>query len=178
MFFLLLIGVSALASTPAMACHNEIERVRDPRIDALQLADKLLLETDNANAAKIVDRHFPGLRAQKLVRGVLALRGARVLALASVRSDGGWYQSGELTLGSDKERAANLAWAVRQLEARAQGAPHSTSPQADLGEAMARVPSELLRARFLLEEMDKVGRLRSPFALAALAELLAQGALL
>jgi hypothetical protein len=157
----------------AHACYNEVERETDPKTDALVTAESALARGELATAARRVSKFFPALRQQESVSGTLELRAARILALVSVRSGGGWLDgNGNLVTPDEQEvRGANLKWAIKQLRLRAAANPGSPPAKADLGEALAASPSDRPEARKLLESLAKKRLLSSGYGYAALAKL-------
>jgi hypothetical protein len=163
-------------ATDASACGMSIRMEPTPRketpVQQIAKAEKALEIGQNATAAKVVLTAFPRVRAATAGANPLETRALRVFALAIVRSDG---KVTEKTAGtftrSEWMPIANLEWAVQSLREIDAKRPNDPSVQADLGEALSKLPlgrEESLKLLGGLAQKDLMG---SPFAYAALASL-------
>lgn len=169
MSFLLPAAISA-APGQASACGGEVYREIDSNTQNVAQAEQALGEGKQGKAAIRAVKAFPALKIIKPGTLPLADRALRILALASVRADGG-ITVGTMTGGTATDRAANLEWSIdtlRTLTARRAGNP---ALQTDLGEALARVPAHQDEARKILGELADKDLLTSAEGYAALARL-------
>ena len=102
----------------------------------------------------------------------LETRALRVFSLAVVRSNGsineksvGVVSSGEWT------PSANLEWAVQAIREIDAKRPNDPTVQADLGEALSRLPHTQDEALKMLQGLAQKDLMGSPHAYAALAKL-------
>jgi len=163
------------APRPSAACFNEVQRTTDPRATALVFAEsRLTYAADPEGAGREVLKLFPRIRGASVEpteRDALVARGARVLAVAIVRTEGK-KSFGEATTWTP---AANLAWAEVTLRevmlwkqrseaahAAAARPPRAETPEieAELCEALAlsaRTESEAKRRLEALAKRDLLG---------------------
>jgi hypothetical protein len=169
----------ALAPREASACLSAVAiEVREhtptgPEGRAVQLvarAEQDLSEGKQASAAVKASAAFPVLQA---AQPATADRALRVVALAVVRSDGAVNPGGLRGPGAT-DRATNLAWSARTL--RDLNARHQNNPsyRTDLGEALAKVPSEKVEALLILGQLAEKDLLTTAEGYAALARLRAE----
>ena len=169
MGFLLPAAVTA-APGDASACGTAVYRVVDSNAQLVSQAEQSLGDGKPAKAARKAIQAFPALRIVKPGTLPLADRALRILALASVRSDGG------LTVGTMKgktaaDRAANLEWSIGVLRDLTAKRGNNPAFLTDLGEALARVPAHRAEALKILAELSDKDLLTSAEGYAALAGL-------
>lgn len=133
-------------------------------------AEQALSEGKPAKAAALVATAFPALRHVAPGSLMEADRALRVLALASVRSDGRLDAAG-LHAGSADERTANLFWAADVLSGLNAHRANNPSYQTDLGEALAKLPDRRDDAVKLLGALADKDLVTSAEGYAALARL-------
>jgi hypothetical protein len=117
------------------------------------------------DAAIFVLRTFPAIRSAKVGADPLQTRGLRVLALAMVRSNGNASTQGGWTPG------ANLEWAAQVMREINEARPNDPTVQADMGEALAKIPRTQTEALGLLGKLAESDLMGSPHAYVALANL-------
>jgi hypothetical protein len=163
----------ASASGSAEACGTAVYREIDSRSQLVASAEQALSEGRYARAAaKAVDA-FPALKIVKPGSVPLADRALRILALASVRADGGVAVNG-FKSKTASDRAANLDWSVATLRGLNALRPNNPSYETDLGEALAKVPAAHDEAKKLLGGLADKDLLTSAEGYAALAHLRAK----
>ena len=169
--------VSTAASPTASACGNGYEIRVDPRTGAVSEAERLVnlgKAEEAASRLMAADRTFATATPGK---GPLQDRALLVLAKAVVRSDGRVMVGVKAPVGEgDGARSEKLVWAVGVTRALAAKKTDDPSLASDLGEMLARVPSERAEARRVLESLEKRDVVASPYAYAALARLRAERA--
>jgi hypothetical protein len=165
----------AVAAAPggASACGTAVYREIDDSAQLVAQAEQALSEGKLHKAAAKAVQAYPALKIVKPGQLPLADRALRILALASVRADGG------LNVGGFKgrtagDRATNLDWSVETLRGLNVKRPNNPSYQTDLGEAMAKVPSLHAEATKLLGELAAKDLLTTAEGYAALARLRAE----
>jgi hypothetical protein len=169
MGFLLPAAISA-APGQASACGGEVYREVDTSTQLVAQAEQALGEGKQAKAAIRAVNAFPALKIIKPGTLPLADRALRILALASVRADGG------LTVGAMRghtagDRAANLEWSIDVLRSLTARRANNPTLQTDLGEALAKVPAHQDEARKILGELADKDLLTTAEGYAALARL-------
>ncbi len=172
MSFVLPVAVAA-APGGASACGTAVYREIDDNAQLVAQAEQALSEGKLHKAAAKAVQAYPALKIVKPGQLPLADRALRILALASVRTDG------NLSLGGFKgktagEKAANLDWSVETLRGLNAKRPNNPSYQTDLGEALAKVPSLHAEATKLLGDLAAKDLLTSAEGYAALARLRAE----
>ena len=153
------------ASACGMSVRLEQLDVKPTPVQEIASAERALEGGNNTYAATIVARTFPGFRSITAGEDPLKTRALRVMALAIVRTNGDASRAGGWTTGS------NLSWAVESL--REINAKRNNDPtvQADLGEALSKIPSKQGEALELLSKLADKDLMGSPNAYAALARL-------
>jgi hypothetical protein len=163
------LSASMFASSDANACGMSVRLeqldVRPTPVQEIASAERALESGNNVNAATIVARTFPSFRSINAGDDPLKTRALRVMALAIVRTNGDTARAGGWT------PSANLDWAVQSLKEIDAKRPNDPSVQADLGEAMAKVPSKQADALAILSKLADKDLMGSPNAYAALAKL-------
>jgi hypothetical protein len=165
----------AVAAAPggASACGTAVYREIDDSAQLVAQAEQALSEGKFHKAAAKAVQAYPALKIVKPGQVPLADRALRILALASVRTDGG-LNVGGLKGKTAGEKASNLDWSVATLRGLNAKRANNPSIQTDLGEAMAKVPSLHAEARKLLGELADKDLLTSAEGYAALARLRAE----
>jgi hypothetical protein len=161
------------ASACGAAIYREIHREIEDRAQLVAQAEQALSEGRFHKAAAKAIQAYPALKIVKPGELPLADRALRILALASVRSDGG------LDVGGFKgrtagDRATNLDWSVEILRGLNAKRVNNPSYQTDLGEAMAKVPSLHAEAVKLLGDLAAKDLVTTGEGYAALARLRAE----
>lgn len=174
-----IVASSALALVPsaAYACGMSVRlapteevRVKPSPVLEVAAAEKLLEQGQPVVAARKVLASFSGIRGEEAGKDPLKTRALRVFALAAVRADG------NLALGGNQTwtRVANLEWAVQSLREIDQKRPNDPAVQADLGEALARLPHTKVEGFKILDGLAQKDLMGSPAAYAALSRLRAE----
>lgn len=176
-------SIAALSLTAAMltfcapgiasACEEAVNLNPDPEPSPAQLvagAEKAL-DVDPNEAARVVFTHFTGIRSSVAGTDPIRTRALRVLAIAITRTNGTATERKTLSVGPEWRPNANLEWAVQTLREIDEVRKNDPAVQADLGEALAKLPhgrGEAMRILGGLAQKDLMG---SPHAYAALAAL-------
>lgn len=156
-------------ATDASACGMSVRLEPVPQkptpVQEIARAEKAVENGQNAAATSAVLGSFPKVRAATAGANPLETRALRVFALAVVRSNGAVPKQADWTPN------ANLEWAVQALREIDAKRPNDPTVQADLGEALSKLPhgrEESLKMLSALAQKDLMG---SPHAYAALASL-------
>lgn len=165
-------------SADANACGMSIRMAPVPqkqKPSPLQLvarAEKSLEDGNNLAAAKTVLTTFPRIRVANAGDNPLETRALRVLALAVVRTNG---RVNEKAVGiaskTEWTPSANLEWAVQAMREIDAKRPNDPTVQADLGEALSKLPRTRQEALSILQRLAQKDLMGSPYAYAALAKL-------
>lgn len=163
-------------ATDASACGMSIRMEPIPQkptpVQEIARAEKALENGQNLVAAKAVLSNFPRVRVATAGESPLETRALRVFALAVVRSNGA---VSEKTAGVPSPNqwtpSANLEWAVQSLREIDAKRPNDPTVQADLGEALSKLPHGREEALKLLQALAQKDLMGSPQAYAALATL-------
>ena len=107
------------AQAPAQACGTEVFTVVDHSAEGISSAERALSQGRHVVAATGVFKVFPKLKTTPVGKSPLTDRALRIVALASVRSDGGltvgqgttWPMAG----GTPDQREANLLFSISTL---------------------------------------------------------------
>lgn len=176
-----LLALSAVVVAPgvANACGMSVRLEPIPQkptpVQEIARAEKALEAGSPGIAARVVVGTFGKVRGIEAGKDALQTRALRVFALAVVRS-GGAVQ--EKNLGVPEAEGwtthANLEWAAQALREIDAKRPNDPSLQADLGEALARLPQSEGEAMLLLGKLAQKDLMGSPHAYAALARLRAK----
>jgi Flp pilus assembly protein TadD len=163
-------------ATDAGACGMSIRMEPSPQkptpVQEIARAEKALEGGQNLVAAKAVLATFPRVRAATAGANPLETRALRVFALAVVRSNGALNEK-SAGLGAQAEWTpnANLEWAVQSLREIDAKRPNDPTVQADLGEALSKLPRGQGEALTILQGLAQKDLMGSPHAYAALAKL-------
>jgi hypothetical protein len=154
----MILGAAMLAfCTPSIAnaCVSAVRLARPSPTTTVASAEKVL-EVSPAEAARVVKENFPNIRSVVPGADPITTRALRVLAVATVRSNA---------------NAEDLAWAVQKLRDIEKVKPNDPAVQADLGEALSKLPSGKTEAFAILSKLADKDLMGSPHAYAALATL-------
>ncbi len=182
-----LLAALGLKASSASACGGEwypalMEHEPDQRPRLIPLAEKALERGHSIEAAGLVIRVIPHIRSLTPKSSPIVERAMRVLAVTLTRHDGALALEREVpdyALGSwlgktEKERSANLQWAVSALRTMADTKKDDPALETELSEAMARLPEYREQARTRLENLATRDLIASPEGYAALAKLRAE----
>lgn len=165
-----LVATAGEAQACGMSVRLEPTVKRSP-VQEIARAEKALEAGQNLTAAAAVFGAFPRVRALPPISAApLESRALRVVALALVRSNGATDEVGARG-GKSAHPGANVTWAVQTLRDMDARRPNDPALQADLGEALAKVPGREDEAFNLLDGLATKDLMGSPFAYAALAKL-------
>lgn len=179
-FALALLVVPALATVSyagdADACGMSVRLDPTPQkptpVQEIAKAEKSLEGGQNAAAIKTILTSFPKIRTATAGANPLETRAMRVFALALARSNGTVSEKSVGVASPDEWTAkGNLEWSIAALREIDAKRPNDPAVQADLGEALSKVPhgqDEALKLLGTLAQKDLMG---SPFAYAALAKI-------
>lgn len=163
------------APAPAEACGTGVFSVIDNSAEAISTAERVLSQGRVADAAKNVFNVFPKLKTTKPGAAPLSDRALRILALATVRSDGGlnigsgtsWKMAG----ATPEQKEDNLLFAIATLRKLNEKRANSPSFQTDLAEALGKVPRFKAEAYTILTQLAKKDLVASAEGYATLARL-------
>ena len=161
------------APSDAQACGGEVYREMDSNTSLVAQSESLLSQGKYQQAVAKAVQAYPALKIIKPGTLHLTDRGLRIIALASVRADGG-ISGGNFKGGNAADRTANLEWSVTQLRSLNAARPNNPSLQTDLGEALSKLPAYHAEASKLLEELANKDLVTSAEGYAALAHLRAE----
>lgn len=176
------VACAAVAPQNAEACGGgdwEFMPAVDYRPEGLDKSEKELQEGKYLPSAARVIRMFPDLQRAKLGVDPKIDRAYRILAVATARAGGALNIEKELVesirgtwIGkSEKDRAANLTWAVASMRRLNEVKKDDPALQTELGEVLARVDGHQDEARELLGKLAQKDLIASPEGYAALAML-------
>jgi hypothetical protein len=163
-------------SSDAQACGMSVRLEPTPQkptpVQEIARAEKALEGGKNVAAAKTILATFPRVRAATAGQNPLETRALRVFSLAIVRSSGAVNEK-SVGLASPVEwtPTANLEWAVQALREIDAKRPNDPTVQADLGEALSKLPHGEAEALKILQGLAQKDLMGSPQAYAALARL-------
>jgi hypothetical protein len=163
-------------TTDANACGMSVRLEPTPQkptpVQEIAKAEKSLENGQNVAAAKTVLATFPRVRVATAGQNPLETRALRVFALAVVRSNGAVTErSAGFATQDEWTPKANLEWAVQSLREIDAKRPNDPTVQADLGEALSKLPHGQGEALKLLGGLAQKDLMGSPHAYAALAKL-------
>ena len=163
-------------ATDASACGMSIRMDSTPQkptpVQEIARAEKALENGQNLVAAKAVLANFPRVRSVTAGANPLETRALRVFALAVVRSNGAVNEKSAGVAGrSEWTPTANLEWAVQSIREIDAKRPNDPTVQADLGEALSKLPHGQKEAIEILQKLAEKDLMGSPHAYAALAKL-------
>jgi hypothetical protein len=163
---------SADAEACGMSVRLEPVRQKPTPVQEIARAEKALEGGQNTVAARTVLATVPNVRAVTAGQVPLDTRALRVFALAVVRTNGTLTEK-SLGVPSKEEwtPTANLEWAVQSLREIDGKRPNDPTVQADLGEALSKLPRTEPEALKILQTLADKDLMGSPHAYAALAKL-------
>jgi hypothetical protein len=165
-------GYSSDAAACGMSVRLDITPQRPSPVQEIARAEKALESGQNLQAARAVLGTFPRIRVATAGDSPLETRALRVFALALVRSDGTADEKRARVATKDAwTPSANLAWALQAIQEIDEKRPNDPTVQADLGEAMSKLPHEQSKALAILQRLAQKDLMGSPHAYAALARL-------
>lgn len=164
---------AATAPGEASACGTAVYREIDSSAMLVAEAESALSQGKHARAAAKAVQAFPALKIVKPGTLPLADRALRILALASVRSDGN-VAAGTMKNTTAADRAGNLAWSIDTIRKLSAKRGNNPSYQTDLGEALSKVASHHDEALKVLGELADKDLLTSAEGYAALARMRAE----
>lgn len=176
------VGVAAaavLGTVDASACLRAMEAPVERKDSAPHLvasAEQSLESGKYAVATATILKKFPGLKASATAKegakegeaAHLESRAMRIVALASVRSEGAF---GVSSGAPEARKKANLEWSVTVLRKMNAARANDASLQADLGEALSKSAGTQKEALDMLSKLAADDLIGSPHAYAALAKL-------
>jgi hypothetical protein len=170
---------AALAMTyggDANACGMSIRMDPTPQkptpVQEIAKAEKALESGQNLVAAKAILGTFPRVRTAQPGANPLETRALRVFSLVVVRSNGATTEkSAGFASQQDWTTNANLEWAVQSLREIDAKRPNDPTVQADLGEALSKLPHGQDEALKVLQGLAQKDLMGSPHAYAALAKI-------
>ena len=165
-----------LGPSSAQACGMSVRLDPTPQrptpVQEIARAEKALEGGQALQASQAVLAAFPRVRNATAGSNPLETRALRVFALALVRSEGtADEKKAHVATTGEWTPKANLEWAVQSLREIDEKRPNDPTVQADLGEALSKLPhgqQESLKLLGALAQKDLMG---SPHAYAALAKL-------
>ncbi|MFO0679298.1 MAG: hypothetical protein U0169_22415 [Polyangiaceae bacterium] len=140
--------------------------------NAVEVAQVMIDSAAYATAATTLATTFPTLKTGDTTSPVDA-RAHRLMALALVRSEGA-AGSAQFPTATADQKLANVQWAIGALRGLNARRTNDPALQADLGEALAHVPSLHDEARKVLGALAEKDLMGSGHAYAALAKLHAE----
>jgi|HubBroStandDraft_2_1064218.scaffolds.fasta_scaffold181560_2 hypothetical protein len=142
-----------------------------PASDRIAAAEQRLEEDRLADAAGQVVAAFPRIQIAGVGQSPLETHAARILALALVRGEGTLAGTAGFSGTTERQRSAQLGWAVSTLRAVSESRGDDPVAQADLAEALASRPATEDQAIALLDDLAARDLLGSAHAYATLARL-------
>lgn len=145
---------------------------RPTPVQEIARAEKALESGSSLQASQAILGTFPRIRNATAGSNPLETRALRVFALALVRSEGAADEKkAHVPTTGEWTAKSNMEWAVQALREIDEKRPNDPTVQADLGEALSKLPhgqAESLKILGGLAQKDLMG---SPHAYAALAKL-------
>jgi hypothetical protein len=179
-----LVGAATAATSDAPACgyvdYREIRPIvpvqhKKPlpvaAIDRIAAGDQRLEEERAVEAGVQVVAAFPDIRQIAVGASPLKTRALRILSLAVVRGEGTLRGVPGFSGASERERGANLDWAVSTLRSIDASRPNDPVTQADLAEALATQTQHQDESLAILSDLASRDLVGSAHAYAALARL-------
>lgn len=163
--------LATLATSPARACENGVERRLQETVVAVARAEQLVDDGKPLLAAQTVLNTYPDLKRFALGRRPLTDRALRVMARAVTRTGGALDAGHRFPGATEQQRADNLAWAQRVLEGFVARDRKDAVAETDLAEMLARRPDARGRALRILTRLAQEDRVASEHGYAALVQL-------
>ncbi len=165
-------GTPADAQACGMSVRLDPTPQRPTPVQEIARAEKALENGQSLAASQAILGTFPRIRNAQAGSNPLETRALRVFALALVRSEGtADEKKAHVPTTGEWTQRANIEWAVQSLREIDQKRPNDPTVQADLGEALSKLPhgqDEALKILGGLAQKDLMG---SPHAYAALAKI-------
>ena len=163
-------------STDASACGMSVRLDPTPQkptpVQEIARAEKALEGGQSLAASQAILGTFPRIRNATAGSNPLETRALRVFALAVVRSNGDITEKKAGVFSqTDWKPNANLEWAVQSLREIDQKRPNDPTVQADLGEALSKLPHGQTESLKILQGLAQKDLMGSPHAYAALAKM-------
>jgi hypothetical protein len=176
------VASASVAPRSAEACGGgdwEFQPAVDYRPQGLDKSEQDMHEGNHLTAAARILRMFPELRKAKLGVDPKIDRAYRLLSIATARAGGSLAVDKEVpewAMGSwagktEKDRSANLTWAVASMRRLNEVKKDDPALQTELGEVLARVDGHQDEAREILGKLAQKDLIASPEGYAALAML-------
>jgi hypothetical protein len=165
------LGLAAIATDAQAQCGmGEVDWYSTERANVAR-ADEMMQQGEPRKAAWLLQQTWPRIHEALPVESSIPViaDGVRLMALASVRSDGDIRSDLGWSSWTPGERARNVAWGVSRLRMLTVAEPWNTAAKTDLGEALSRAPATRDEARAILEPLATSGGMSSPEGYAALA---------
>lgn len=180
-FALAVVPAALVLATPsdAQACGMSVRLDPTPQrptpVQEIARAEKALENGQSLQASQAILGTFPRIRNAAAGANPLETRALRVFALALVRSDGAADEKkAHVATTGEWTAKANIEWAVQALREIDQKRPNDPTVQADLGEALSKLPHGQPEALKILQGLAQKDLMGSPHAYAALAKLRTQ----
>jgi len=141
---------------------------------AMGIAEASIPAEDPGKAAAALAEAFPGLRTTPMDASRQQLKALHLMAVALARVDGALSVPGAFYADGPKTRAANLEWSIAALRRLNEQRANDPVLQAELGEALARVPAHQDEALAILGALAAKDLMGSAHGYAELARLRAQ----
>jgi predicted Zn-dependent protease len=170
------ITASLALSAPAHACGMSVRLDPTPQrptpVQEIARAEKALESGQNLAAVQAVLGTYPRIRSATVGQNPLETRAIRVFSLALVRSEGkADEKAAKVAVNGEWSPKSNLEWAAQSLREIDQKRPNDPTVQADLGEALAKLPETQKEALEILGKLATDDLIGSPHAYAALAKI-------
>jgi hypothetical protein len=159
------------AAAPAGACENGVEIVVDTNTPRIARAEKALNDGQFTLAAVGVLQVFPHIKSASVTHSPLAGRALRLMALATVRTEGALTAGKHWRGTTDEDRSANMRWAIETLRALSKLHAKKPSLETDLAEALSKVEEHKDEALKILARLSEKDLITSAHGYAALARL-------
>ncbi|NUP09591.1 MAG: hypothetical protein HOW73_26395 [Polyangiaceae bacterium] len=153
------------------ACGNEVEIRVDPRVSAVNTAERLVAAGDSAEAQKRLLAAFPLAAKRPVGTDTITDRALVVLARVATRSEGRVFHGHGVSDPSLEQREKALSWAAQTLKELRIRRPDDAVVQTDLGETLSYIPSRRREAIEVLERLESKDVVASAQGYAALAAL-------
>lgn len=163
-------------ATDAKACGMSVRLDPTPQrptpVQEIARAEKALEGGQSLAASQAILGTFPRIRNATAGSNPLETRALRVFALALVRSEGAADEKkAHVPTTGEWTAKSNLEWAVQSLREIDEKRPNDPTVQADLGEALSKLPHGQKEALKILQGLAQKDLMGSPHAYAALAKL-------
>lgn len=168
--FLLPVGIAS-APSAASACGTEVFSQVDQSAAQISRAEKALSEGQATKSAVGVVQAFPTIMKTKVGASPITDRALRIVALASVRSEGALSVGKAIQGVTAEDKEKNLLFAIDTLRGLDKRRNNNPSFQTDLAEALSKLPRFKGEALQILEQLAKKDLIASAQGYATLAQL-------